>query len=256
MTARTGQRICVPWGPKDTLALDIPESWNVLGVLEPNPLPPLPDPAAAVRAALHIPIACRPLRELASGVGRVAILVDDLSRPTPAHILLPPVMGELQQAGVSRERITLIAALGTHRPMTPEDMRKKLGAAWVGDLAWENHDYADPGKNVYLGTTSRGTPVYINRTVAAADLVISLGVIEPHVIAGFGGGYKNLIPGAAGAQTIAATHTLNLTPATFNMTGRPAEENPMRLDLEEGGALLGKPFFVVNAVLDAPLRIV
>ncbi len=85
---------------------------------------------------------------------------------------------------------------------------------------------------------------------------MSLGVIEPHVIASFGGGYKNLIPGAAGAQTIAATHTLNLTPATFNMTGRPADENPMRLDLEEGGTLLGKPFFLVNTVLDSALRVV
>jgi len=85
---------------------------------------------------------------------------------------------------------------------------------------------------------------------------VSLGVIEPHVIAGFGGGYKNLIPGAAGAQTIAATHTLNLTPATYNMTGRPPEGNPMRLDLEEGGALLRKPFFIVNAVLDTSLRVV
>jgi nickel-dependent lactate racemase len=140
--------------------------------------------------------------------------------------------------------------------MTRDDLAKKIGAEWCGKLAWENHDYADPRRNVYLGRTSRGTPVHVNATVAGAGLVVSLGMIEPHVIAGFGGGYKNLIPGAAGAPTIGATHTLNLTPETFNMVGRPPGENPMRLDLEEGGALLRKPFFIVNAILDSSLRIV
>ena len=256
LPAAPRQRISVPWGRAETLALEIPEGWNLLGVIEPNPLPPAADPCAAVREALEAPIGCRPLRELGVGARRAAVLIDDLSRPTPAHILLPAVLAELKRAGIPKEGITLVTTLGTHRAMTRDDLRQKIGAAWDDTLAWENHDYADPGKNVYLGKTSRGTPVHVNRTVAAADLVISLGVIEPHVIAGFGGGYKNLIPGAAGAQTIAATHTLNLTPETYNMTGRPREENPMRLDLEEGGALLRKPFFIVNTVLDASLRIV
>jgi len=250
------QRIDVPWGESETLALEIPEGWNVLAVLEPNRLPPVAQPDAAVRQSLADPIGCRPLRELGKGARRVAVLVDDLSRPTPAHILLPPVIEELQAAGISKDAITLVTALGTHRAMTRDDLVKKLGGTWSGTLAWENHDYADSGKNVYLGKTSRGTPVYVNATVAAADLAVSLGVIEPHVIASFGGGYKNLIPGVAGAQTIAATHTLNLAPETFNMTGRPPAENPMRLDLEEGGALLRKPFFIVNVVLDTSLRIV
>lgn len=253
---KRGERITVPWGAGDTLTLDLPDEWNLIGVLEPKPLPPADDPDAAVRQALAFPIGTKALRDLALGARRVAVLIDDLSRPTPAGLLLPHVVAELDAAGVPRDGITLVTTLGTHRPMTPEDLAKKAGPEWAGRLAWENHDYACAERNVFLGTTSRGTPVYINATVAAADVVVSLGVIEPHVIAGFGGGYKNLIPGVAGAQTIAATHTLNLTPATFNMTGRPPEENPMRLDLEEGGALLRKPFFIVNTVLDQALRVV
>ncbi len=243
-------RVSIPWGRGETLSLDLPAAWKIAGVLEPAPAPPEPDPAAAVREALASPIGSPRLKDLAAGARRAVILIDDLSRPTPAHLLLPHV---LQELALPLESVTLVTALGTHRPMTREEVATKAGGI---DLPWQNHDYADSAKNVHLGVTSRGTPVDINATVAAADIVVSLGVIEPHVIAGFGGGYKNLVPGAAGAKTIAATHTLNLTPATFNMTGRPADENPMRLDLEEAGALLRKPFFIVNTVLDASLRIV
>ena len=250
------EKITVPWGPEKTLALKLPDGWNVMGVFEPNPLPPAADPDAAVREALARPFGMRPLREVARGAGRVVILVDDLSRPTPVHLLMPHVIAELEAAGVSRDKLTLVTTLGTHRAMTQDELAKKAGREWAGAIKWENHDYADPAKNVLLGMTSRGTPVHVNATVASADLVVSLGVIEPHVIAGFGGGYKNLIPGAAGAQTIGATHTLNLTPGTYNMTGRPPEENPMRLDLEEGGRLLKKPFFIVNTILDKSLRVV
>jgi len=101
-----------------------------------------------------------------------------------------------------------------------------------------------------LGTTSRGTPVWINRTVAEADFVVSIGCIEPHIIASFGGGYKNIIPGVAGRLTTAHNHTLNCSPATFNMVGQPIDRNPMRLDLEEGAAMLRPPVFIINAILN------
>jgi nickel-dependent lactate racemase len=92
--------------------------------------------------------------------------------------------------------------------------------------------------------------------VAQADLVISIGCIEPHIIASFGGGYKNLIPGVAGRQTIAHNHALNCSPATYNMVGQPIENNPMRLDLEESAAMLKSRVFIVNAVLNHSLQIV
>ena len=87
----------------------------------------------------------------------------------------------------------------------------------------------------HLGSTRRRTPVLVNAQVASADLIVSIGCIEPHIIASFGGGYKNLFPGVAGRATIAHNHSLNCDPATFNMVGQPIEKNPMRLDLEEAG---------------------
>ena len=86
--------------------------------------------------------------------------------------------------------------------------------------------------------------------------VLSIGILEPHLIASFGGGYKNLIPGVAGRETVAHNHALNCTPDTFNMVGQPIERNPMRLDLEEGCRMLKQPVFIVNAVLNSAGQVV
>ena len=252
------ETITMPWGGEE-LSIALPAGWKLAGVLRPQGRPALADPQAELRAALAAPIGCRPLRELAAGAGNVAIVVDDVSRPTPAAAMLPAVLGELNAAGVSDDRITLIAALGVHRPMTEAEIAAKVGPVGLGRLRWVNHASDQPDALVALGATSRGTPVSINKTVAGADLIVSLGNIEPHVIASFGGGYKNIIPGVAGQQTIAHNHALNCKPATFNMVGQPPERNPMRLDLEEGAALLRKPVFIVNMVLNSdlqPVRIV
>ena len=253
---KNGQQQTIPWGANARLPLDMPPEWDIVGSMEPNERPPVSDPDAATREALAQPIGMQPLREVARSAKTVAIVVDDISRPTPVHLMMPGIVAELTAGGVPETAITVVTALGTHRPMTSEEIGQKIGPEWEKRLRWENHDYADPARNKRLGTTSRGTPVYVNATVASADLVLLVGLIEPHLIASFGGGYKNLIPGVAGAQTIAATHTLNLTRETFNMAGRPIESNPMRLDLEEGGKMLGKPVFIVNAILDTSIRIV
>jgi lactate racemase len=187
---------------------------------------------------------------------RVALVVDDGSRPTPAAQIVPAVLDELGQAGVGKERITLVSALGVHRPMTEAELAARVGAAAFAGLPWENPDCDDPSRMVSLGTTMRGTPVWINNTVAAADLVVAIGSIEPHLIASFGGGYKNLFPGVAGRATIAHNHNLNCTPDTFNMVGQPIERNPMRLDLEEAGRMVKPPVFIVNAVLNSKREIV
>jgi nickel-dependent lactate racemase len=166
------------------------------------------------------------------------------------------VLEELDQAGVGQEAITLVTALGLHRPMAEEEVAQRVRAVLPAGLRWENHDCDNMQHLVLLGTTQRGTPVFFNRTVAQADLIVSVGCIEPHIIASFGGGYKNLLPGVAGRATVAHNHGLNCMPDTFNMVGQPIERNPMRLDLEEGASMLKQPVFIVNAVLDSALQIV
>ncbi len=247
--------LTLPWGD-DSMALTLPPDWTLLGEMAPRPLPPVADVPAAAREALARPVGLPRLAALARPGMKIALVVDDDSRPTPVGCLLPAVIAELEAAGVSLSQVTLIAALGVHRAMTDAELARRVGQAVFEAVAVVTHDCDDPTGLVRLGLTSRGTPVEINRTVAEADLVIGVGCIEPHIIASFGGGYKNLIPGVAGRATIAHNHTLNCRPATFNSVGQPIESNPMRQDLEEAGRMVKAPVFIVNAVLDSALQVV
>jgi lactate racemase len=245
----------LPWDHQG-ISLSLPADWRISGVLEPASSPGVPDAAAEVRRSLQEPIGSPRLRALVSAARRIALVVDDASRPTPVSLILPAVLRELEQGRVCADQVTVIPALGLHRPMNQDEMASRLGLAVLAGLSWQNHDCDDATRLAFLGTTSRGTPVYINKAVADADVIVSIGCIEPHIIASFGGGYKNLVPGVAGRVTVAHNHGLNCTPATFNMVGQPIERNPMRLDLEEAGQMLKKPVFIVNAVLNSALQVV
>jgi nickel-dependent lactate racemase len=244
----------LPWGSEE-ICLGLSATWHVAGVLEPSPyLPALDDVAAEVERSLAEPVGSPRLREMVNGQMRIALVVDDGSRPTPVARLLPAVLRELEEGGACVDQITVVMALGLHRPMTEAEVAERIGADPLAALRWQNHDCDDTAGLAFLGTTGRGTPVYLNKTVAAADLIVSIGCIEPHIIASFGGGLKNLVPGVAGRATVAHNHSLNCTPDTFNMVGQPIDRNPMRLDLEEAAQMVKRPIFVVNAVLNSNLR--
>ena len=247
-------RVALPWGT-GSLELTLPASWDVT-TLAPARTTPVDDVRAAVADSLQTPIGAPPLHDLAGPSTRVALVVDDASRPTPVDAILPTILAELEAAGVPRAHVTLVTALGLHRPMTADELSERCGAGTLDGIAWENHDCDDREGLVALGTTSRGTPVLVNRTVAEADLVVAVGCIEPHLIAGFGGGAKIIVPGVAGRATIGHNHALHTTPTTFDGVGRAAEASPMRLDLEEAVAMLPAPVFVVDAVLNGDLRVV
>lgn len=241
------QAIEIPWG-NDSLALEVPARWRNLGVRTPEDPPPLDDAEAALRSCLESPIGAPPLpgRDLASR--RIVLVVEDLSRPTPVHRFFRPVLEALLSAGARRENLSILMALGVHRPMTQEEVEEKIGGANLEGLAWYNHDARDPGGLVSLGNTARGTPVALNRRLAEADLIVCLGGIEPHVLLGFSGGSKMLLPGCAAADTIARNHLQGVSPERFDLVGVLPEDSPMRLDLEEAATLLGKEIFIVNAV--------
>ena len=114
---------------------------------------------------------------------------------------------------------------------------------------WHNHDSNDLKQLEFLGTTARGTPVWLNHLLRQFDLIIPLGAIEPHILLGFSGGYKMLVPGCAGSKTIGHNHLQGTAEREFNYVGIPAENSPMRLDLEEAAAKVGREVFVVNAAL-------
>ncbi len=245
----------LPWGQEE-ISLKLPAQWRLLGRMAPSALAGVADPQRETRRSLQTPFDSPLLSKLAGPGQKIALVIDDGSRPTPVEQILPAVLEEIRASGASLDQITVVPALGVHRPMSEAEIAQRIGARWMNELHWESHDCDDPEKLSFLGTTQRGTPVWVNKTVAESDLVVSIGCIEPHIIASFGGGYKNLIPGIAGRQTIAHNHALNCQPGTFNMVGQPIEQNPMRLDLEEGGQMFKPPVFIINAVLNSALEVV
>ncbi len=248
-------KLTLPWG-RETMDLSLPESWQVTGQLTPAALPGAADTCQEAATAMQNPIGLPRLCELVRPGMKVAVVIDDGSRPTPVDKIMPCVMDELAQGGVAPQQITVVPALGLHRSMSEAEVAERLGPGVFAGMRLENPNCDDPAALTSLGTTSRGTPVLVNKTVAAADLVVSVGCIEPHLIASFGGGYKNIIPGVAGRATVAHNHSLNCSPSSFNNVGQPIERNPMRLDLEEAGSLLHSQVFIINAVLNSALEVV
>ncbi len=250
-----GAGYSLPWG-KERLPIDLPAGWKVKGYLEPASIPAAQDAESEIINSVAHPISSPGLSSIYHPGMKVVLLVDDSSRPTPMDVLFPPVLAELERAGLVKDDLTLIPALGVHRAMTEPDISARIGRSSMAGLKWENPNCDNHERMINLGITQRGTPVWINRTTAQADMIISLGCIKPHIIASFGGGYKSLLPGVAARETIAHNHALNCRPETFNMVGQPIERNPMRLDLEEAGKMVTGKVFIVNAILNSERQIV
>jgi nickel-dependent lactate racemase len=243
------QTVEIPWGSKP-LSVTLPDGWRHLGTLTPEPIPALTSPVQAVRDALRRPIEANPLQGRDLSSSKIVIAVEDFSRPTPVQRFFGTVLEELLSAGARRENISLLMALGVHRPMTEEEVRDKVGAKNLEGLVWDNHEPKDPSRLVHLGTTTRGTTVRLNQRLVGADLVLCLGGIEPHALLGFSGGMKMILPGCAAAETIAQNHLQGVSPQSYNLVGVHPDDSPMRLDMEEAAGMLNKEVFIVNAVMN------
>jgi nickel-dependent lactate racemase len=242
--------IQIPWGRQDRLELKIPAGWRLVAQSQVKAPEAIPDLPRAVRAALDIPIGSAPLREFIKPETRIALVMDDIGRPTPVHRLAPVVLDYLLEAGARPENIMGLFAVGTHQLMNSEDMEARAGSSVVSRIQCLNFDCRDEKAFVHLGKTKRGTPVFINRIASEADLRVLIGTIEAHPQAGFGGGFKNILPGLASAESIGHNHLLMPSADRYNMIGTLPEENPMRLDLEEAGHMVSGPTFILNVVLN------
>jgi len=218
-------------------------------VLEPKPSSGNADVATIVREAINNPIGTSRLCELAAPGKRIAIIVSDITRPCPTSTLLPFVLEELSCAGVSNEDIMIVFGVGSHRKHTEEEKEALVGPEIYREFRCVDSDVT---KVAYLGETRRGTPVEVFVPVAQANLKIVLGNFEFHYFVGYSGGVKGAIPGVASLRTIQANHSLMVEP---NAVAGHYEDNPVRQDIEEAGAMLGIDF-VLNVVLDADFNIV
>ena len=233
---------------KGIQTVNVPEK-NLLGTLMSNPLEHQRHGQEAVQYALQNPIGAPKLSTLAKPGQKIAIITSDISRPLPSYDVLPPVLEELFSAGVKAEDITVVFALGSHRPHTEAEM-----IALVGQKVFETVRCidSDPNDCVHMGVTKAGTPVDITRSVAEADFKICLGNIEFHYFAGYSGGAKAIMPGVSTHEAIQANHRMMVSQ---DACAGKLYGNPIRADIEEAGAICGIDY-IVNAVLDEHKHIV
>lgn len=232
----------------DIPSVILPDSSPVT-LLEPRVLPETHEPASEIiKRSLKHPIHSAPLRELAVGKKNILILADDHSRHTPANIILPLLFDELSLAGVSAEHIRILVASGTHRSMSTTEKSKKFGAQAIADYVIIDHRYKDPGVLVQLPTTPGGTEIWINRIVLEADLLIGIGHIVPHRVAGFTGGCKIVQPGVCGTITTGQTHWLSAQFPGVDIIGKI--DNPVRREINAVASAVGLKF-ILNVVMDA-----
>ncbi len=189
------------------LSFSLPSEWNVLSSQDCAKAPVIDDVAGEIERALDNPIGAPALEQLARPGMKVALLFDDIQRPTPSSTALPIILNRLNRAGVEDERIAAICARGTHPSLTPEQLERKAGRETLLRLQQRVYMH-DPqsAESVFMGKTRRGTPVEINRHVAEADIVIGIGTCMPHPYAGHSGGCKIIMPGVCSYRTVGEHH--------------------------------------------------
>ena len=234
------QRESVPWGSwygNTPFEFTFPDEWKVIKSSMKDG-PDVPD--EQIEEAFRHPIGTKPLAELARGRKNAAIAVDDLTRPTQTYRILPILLRHLEAAGLSRKEVTIVIALGAHRTMDKKDMVKKLGEEIVETMAIYNHhpyEYL-----LYLGQSSRGTDIHVNRFFGEADLKIGLSFVTPHPLAGFGGGGKIILPGLGGIDTLEQNHR----PGVRGVSGGIGfvDGNEVRAEIEDVARKVGLEFSI------------
>jgi nickel-dependent lactate racemase len=218
-------------------------------ILDAKSIPALPDPVAEIERAIHN----ANLSELAQGKKTAAISICDITRPAPNPIVLPPLLRALEAAGIPREGIRILIATGLHRGATETEIRQIAGPEAAARYTILNHDARKLDQHRRLGTTKSGTPVFIDERFLSADLHLSLGFIEPHLMLGFSGGRKLVAPGLAGEPTIKELHS-----SRFMRDPRAREgsvwDNPLHAELLEI-ARMARHDFIIDVSLNRERKI-
>lgn len=182
----------------------------------------------------------------------VCLVTSDATRPVPNRLLIPPLAAKLNEMGIKDEQITIMIGTGLHRICEEAEMEEILGSEVVSRFKVVSHNAFDPDLLVDLGTTSRGTPIQLNKEYYESDLKISIGVIDPHQFAGFSGGSKGVSIGVAGEKVVNANHEMLTWPgASLGVF----EGNPLRADIDEIGRA-SKLDLIYNVVLNSKGQVV
>src|SRR5215210_7441577 len=244
-------RVTLDYG-RTGLDVTLPDDRTV-GPLTIREAPPLAEPERALDEALRRPIGTPPLAELARGKKSACVVICDITRPVPNKLILPPVLRALEAGGIPRDRIVILNATGLHRPNEGAELVEMVGEEVVRNYRIENHRGKAKEEHTYLGTTPNGVPAWIDTRYVKADLKITTGLIEPHLMAGYSGGRKVICPGIAGLETVKVWHGprfLEHPKADCGVVeGNPVHEENTRI------ALMAGCDFIVNVCLDGQRRV-
>ena len=233
------------------LEVELPDA-NVVGPLAIRPAEPLANPQEAIEHAIANPIGTPPLLELAKGRKSACIVICDITRPVPNKLILPPMLRTLEAAGIPRDQIVILNATGLHRPNEGAEMEEMVGAEIMRNYRIENHFGKRLDEHTYLGTTPNGVPAWIDKRYCEADLKITTGLIEPHLMAGYSGGRKLICPGIAALETVKIWHGpkfLEHPKADCGfLEGNPVHEENTRI------AKMAGCDFIVNVCIDGQRR--
>lgn len=238
---------------KTGLDVTLPDDRLLVPPLTIQDATPLADPEAVLEAALRAPIGTKPLAELAAGKKTACIVICDITRPVPNKLILPAILRTIEDAGVPRDGITILIATGLHRPNVGEELVELVGAEIAQNYRCENHDGKADDEHDFLGTTDKGVPIWIDHRYTRAELKITTGLIEPHLMAGYSGGRKLICPGIAGLKTVKVWHGprfLEHPKADCgSVAGNPVHEENTKI------ALIVGCDFIVNVCIDGKRRV-
>jgi nickel-dependent lactate racemase len=239
---RPSLKLKVPYG-QTFLDFEISEK-RVLNIGSPSEVPPSFNPLQEVQKALGNPVESSTIETLFSRGKKIAIVVDDMSRMTPTKALLKPILDVLHREGAKKDDVKIIVALGTHRPMTVQEMKDKYGWQIVEQYEVMNHSYDDESELHFMDYVDGKIPIWINKEYVKSDFRIATGNIVPHYNAGWGAGAKILLPGLAGEETVGRMH---VSSATTTPNGLGMDENPTRLLIDSFAKRVGIDF-IINTV--------
>jgi len=228
-------------------------SERVVGPLAIKDSVPLANPEQAIAEVLARPVGTPPLAQLAKGHKSACVLICDITRPVPNRLLLPPLLRILEEQGIPRDEILILIATGLHRPNQGNELEEMVGPDIVKHYRIENHFGKRLADHGYLGVTPNGVPAYIDRRYLQADLKITTGLIEPHLMAGYSGGRKVICPGIAALDTVKIWHGpkfLEHPRADCGfLEGNPVHEENTRI------AKMAGCDFIVNVCIDGQRRV-
>ncbi|MGI6226094.1 MAG: nickel-dependent lactate racemase [Peptococcales bacterium] len=241
----------LPYG-KSFLNFSIEEE-HVQQVLMPNKVMKLKDPKQEIINALRRPIDSLPLKEIVKPGETVIIVVNDITRLTRSEVFLPLIIDEINEAGIPDDQIKIIFSTGTHKPQTFEEQESIVGPEIAQRIAMYDHKCDEDENHVYVGTTSRGNKVLINKMVMEADRIIITGGTNLILNAGYSGGRKAIFPGVCHRSTIDFNHKFMFDSPLA--TDGVLDGNPIHEDMIEGCRFVN-PDFMLNVILDEDKDIV